>query len=327
MIARFFFFSIFIVIGFLNGGSNALAQNEPQFTQYMFNRLLLNPAYAGSNNGIELAGVARIQYVGLASTISTTQGLSVSSSVAALHGGVGITLVNDMIGLQRSTGMQFSYAYQKRFSRFSLGLAGGVGFINTNIDGSKIITPDGEYTSAINHKDPQLPISNSSGFSPDFSAGIYLGNEKYFVSLAANHLYTTQKIKGASSKFFYTNDRYLQLSGGYNFVLSKNLKLQPLLALKTNFQKVQVDYSALLTIRDNIMTGIAFRGYSAKSIDAFSFLLGGYFKGFKLVYSYDANISFLRSFNSGTHEISLSYFMPYKPTIIKGAYYHNSRFL
>ena len=327
MTTRVFFFSIFVAIGFLNGGNAALAQNEPQFTQYMFNRLLLNPAYAGSNKGLELTGVARIQYVGLANTVSTTQGLSVSSSVAALHGGVGLTLVNDMIGLQRSTGLQLSYAYQKRFSQFSLGVAAGVGFINTNIDGSKIITPDGEYTSAINHKDPQLPIANSNAFSPDFSVGIYLGNEKYFASVAANHLYTTQKINGVSSKFFYTNDRYFQLSGGYNFVLSKNLKLQPTLALKTNFQKVQMDLSTLLTIRDNIMTGIAFRGYSAKTIDAFSFFLGGYFKGFKLVYSYDANISFLKSFNTGTHEISLSYFMPYKPTIIKGAYYHNSRFL
>jgi hypothetical protein len=113
MTTRVFFFSILMAIGFLNGGNTVLAQNEPQFTQYMFNRLLLNPAYAGSNKGLELAGVARIQYVGLANTVSTTQGLSVSSSVAALHGGVGLTLVNDMIGLQRSTGLQFLMPIKK----------------------------------------------------------------------------------------------------------------------------------------------------------------------------------------------------------------------
>jgi type IX secretion system PorP/SprF family membrane protein len=318
----------FIGVGFFLAIPNVvLGQNEPQFTQYMFNRQLLSPAYAGSNKGLELAGVVRIQYVGLANTISTTQGFTASSSVDALHGGIGVNVTNDLIGLQRSTSMQFSYAYQKRFSRFSLGIAAAVGFINVNIDGSRIITPDGDYVSTINHRDPQLPTSNTNSFSPDFSAGIYLGNEKYFALAGVNHLYTSLTIKGQATRFFYNTDRYLQLGGGYNFRLGKNVKLQPSLLLKTNFQKIQVDLSLLLTIHDNIMTGFAFRGYSAKTIDAFSVFIGGQLKGIKIIYSYDTNISFLKSFNSGTHEISLSYFMPYKSSTLKGVYYHNARFL
>lgn len=303
------------------------AQNEPQFTQFMFQRMLANPAVAGSEKGFGISGIARFQYTGLSNRISTTQGLSGYSSIDELHGGVGVTLMNDIIGLQRTTTVNFSYAYQKHFSDFSLGVAAGVGFINSNLDGANIVTPDGDYEGSVNHNDPNLPISNSAAFSPDFSVGVYFASEKFFASVSANHLYTSLKIKGVSNSVAFNYDRTLQVSGGYNFKLGTKIQLQPSILLKTNFQHLQTDVAAIFTFVNTIYAGLAFRGYSAKSIDALPILVGANIKGVKVMYSYDINISYLRKFNGGTHEIGLTYFLPYKSRDVNGYFYHNSRFL
>lgn len=318
-------YSLFFFIGFLPLIS--WAQNEPQFTQFMFQRMLLNPAVAGSEKGFGVSGIARFQYTGLSNRISTTQGLSGYSSVEALRGGVGVVLVNDIIGLQRTTTLNFSYSYQKRFRSFTLGVAASIGFVNSNLDGANIVTPDGDYNSSIDHRDLNLPISNSAAFSPDFGVGVYLANEKFFASASVSHLYTSLKIKGVSNSIIFNYDRTLQLSGGYNFRLGNKVSVQPSALLKTNFRHLQTDLAVLFTFVNTVYTGFTFRGYNAKSIDALPLFIGVNIKGVKVMYSYDINVSYLRVFNGGTHEVGVSYFVPYKTRDVNGFYYHNSRFL
>lgn len=308
-------------------GCLAKAQNEPQFTQFMFQRMLNNPAVAGSENGFGVSGIARFQYVGLSNRISTTQALTGYSSVEDIHGGVGAALVNDVIGLQRTTSLNLAYAYQKRFSKFTMGVAASVGFINSNLDGANIVTPDGDYEGSINHNDPNLPIANSAAFSPDFAVGVYLSNKKFYASVSVNHLYTALNIKGVSKSVIFNFDRTLQLSGGYTLSLGRKVELQPSALLKTNFQHLQIDVAAMFTFVNIVHTGVAVRGYSPKSIDALPLFIGATIKGVKIVYSYDVNLSYLRNFNTGTHEIGVSYFFPYKPKDVKGFFYHNPRFL
>jgi Ca2+-binding RTX toxin-like protein len=122
-------------------------------------------------------------------------------------------------------------------------------------------------------------------------------------------------------------DEDVIIGGGYNFTISKNFSVQPSLLLRTNFQKVQGDISALFTVYKFFFTGIAFRGYSSESVDAMSFFIGGAIKGVKIMYSYDAGISNLRRFNTGSHEITVNYYMPFKINKLEGKYYHNSRYL
>lgn len=319
---------LFLLVSFLFCVSIKLnAQNDPLFTQYMQNRLIINPAYAGSNIGLDVAAVARFQNTGLSNRLSSTQALAVSSSIEQLKGGLGLSLINDMIGLQRTTSFTLSYSFQKRIKEINIGVGAGLGFINMGINGNGIITPDGKYENMFDHNDPNLPQSVINSFSPDLSAGVYVGNEKFYASVAVNHLYTNQKIKGVSQTFVYNHDRNLILSGGYNFKISKNFSIQPSLLIRTNFQKVQGDISALFNIYRNIITGLAFRGYSSESLDAMSFFIGGSIKGIKIMYSYDAGLSNLRRFNSGSHEISVNYYMPFKIKQLEGKYYHNSRYL
>ncbi len=305
----------------------ALSQNDVLFTQYFNNRLMINPAAAGSTKGFEIGAIARFQYGGLSNKISTVQSISASTRIDKIKGGIGLSVTNDMIGLQRVTQATLSYAYQKDFKDFTLGAGIGVGLINFGLNGPAIITPDGEYINGINHRDPILNSAKGQSTSPDFNVGINFSNEKFFASISANHLYTHQKVKGQSSDFIYTHDRNLIVTGGYNFKIGRRTYLQPMALLRTNFESVQLDISTVLTFYDNIMTGIAFRGYEAKTIDAVSFFLGTKIKNINFMYSYDVNISYLSKFNTGSHEISVIYKMPFKTKVLEGKYYHNARFL
>lgn len=97
----------------------------------------------------------------------------------------------------------------------------------------------------------------------------------------------------------------------------------PSALLKTDFKLVQAEAGAMLTIINNILAGFSFRGYTTNTIDALSLVLGFRYKGAQLVYSYDANLSYLTNFNSGTHEISFSYYYGFKKKESKGYLYHN----
>src|SRR3954471_15864903 len=105
----FFISAVFFAAG-------ACAQSEPQFTQYMYNRYLFNPAYAGSLDALEVSVLHRSQYVGLAERGIATQALNFNSPLDKISSGIGITVINDMIGFQRSTYVALNYDYRKRFS-------------------------------------------------------------------------------------------------------------------------------------------------------------------------------------------------------------------
>lgn len=319
-------FLVSIIIGFV--ASNMLsAQSEPQFTQHMFNRYLFNPAYAGSVDALEISALHRSQYVSLASRFIATQGVNINIPVYAISSGIGITVINDIAGYQRATYVAFNYDYRKNFKWGKMGVGIGVGVIQTSIAGDKLRSPDGTYSSGVIHNDNLLPNNLQQGIAPDFSFGLYFNNEKYYAGASINHIIlssATIKAEGGNSKLNFS--RNLFFTGGYDFKVLNKLNIMPSVILKTDLKKAQMDVSATFTIINNIITGISFRGYSKKTFDAMGLFLGLKYKGFQLVYSYDANLSYLTKFNTGSHEISLSYRYPLKKKESKGYYYHNPRY-
>lgn len=304
------------------------AQSEPQHTQYMYNRYLFNPAYAGSNNAIEFSLLHRSQYVGLSSTFIATQAFNFSAPITVASSGIGLNITNDLIGYQRSTGISLNYNYRKKFRWGNIAIGVGGGIIQTSLDGGKLRTPEGDYTGTINHQDGILPVTMQSGIAPDFSFGIYFNNEKYFAGAAINHIiFTGANIKsttGSTTKLIYS--RNLFFTGGYAFNVGSKLQITPTALIKTDLIKAQGDLSLNFTIIDNILTGISFRGYTKRAVDALALVLGCRYKGFQIVYSYDANVSYLTKFNSGSHEVSLSYRYPIRKKEVRGYFYHNPRF-
>ncbi len=303
------------------------AQTEPQFTQYMYNRYLVNPAYAGGEDALEFSLLHRSQYVGLATRAIASQGFNFNLPVYAISSGLGITAVNDLIGYQRATYIAVNYAYRKKFKWGNMGVGIGAGIIQTSLDGNLLRAPDGNYNGGVNHNDDYLPITLQQGIAPDLSLGIYFNNDKYFAGAAINHIaFSTAKIKTPVQNTGLLFSRNLLFTGGYEFKVGNKLRIQPSALVKTDLKQVQAEVSAQFTVINNILTGISFRGYTKKSIDALAVFLGFRYKGFQLVYSYDANLSYLTRFNTGSHEIGFSYRYPLRKKEVKGYFYHNPRF-
>lgn len=303
------------------------AQTEPQFTQYMFNRYLINPAYAGSEDALEIAALHRSQYVGLAEKAIASQGLTVNLPIYAASSGIGIVGINDLIGFQRSTYVALNYNYRKKFKWGKMGIGVGLGIVQTSLDGNKLRAPEGDYNNGVNHGDDFLPNTFQQGIAPDFSFGIYFNNDKYFAGASINHIaFTSASIKTDAGKTKLNYARNLFFTGGYNFKAGSKLDISPSALVKTDLKKVQADVNLSFTVINTVITGISFRGYSKKTIDALALMLGFKYKGVQLVYSYDANLSYLTKFNSGSHEISLSYRYPLKKKVSRGYFYHNPRY-
>lgn len=303
------------------------AQFEPQFSHYVFNPLQFNPAYAGSRDGVDFSLLHRSQYVGLSNRATATQFFGAHLPVAAISSGVGLTVLNDLIGYQRSTSVNVNYAYQKAFrpGTFSIGVS--VGFIQTGLQGNKLITPEGDYNNGVNHHDDYVPATLQNGMAPDFSAGVRWGNNKYHIGISANHLYSFTTLKTPSGNTRLNYARNFAISGGYRFDVSKKFSVTPSALIKTDFKKYQAELTVMMQLYRNILTGVAFRGYEGRTVDAAILYAGFEYKGFRLLYSYDINVSYLTHFNTGSHEISLGYYLPFKKKNDNGLYYHNARFL
>jgi type IX secretion system PorP/SprF family membrane protein len=319
---------ILLILGVcLSCGAGLKAQSEPQFSHYMYNRYLTNAAYSGSSDAAEFFLVHRSQYLGISNRMVASQAFNFNMPIYKISSGVGLTVINDFAGYQRSTYVSANYVYRKKFGFGNLGIGAGVGLIQAEIDGSKLVTPDGNYEGGVNHNDNILPTTKVNGIAPDLAFGIYLNNERFFAGAAINHIAFSNVGMGSLPNFGLEFSRNLLISGGYDFKLGRKLSLMPSAFVKTDFKKVQAELAVNLTIIDNILTGISFRGYDKRSVDALCLFGGFRLKGFQLVYSYDANFSYLRKFNTGSHEISLSYRLNLQKPGPKGFFYHNPRFL
>ena len=306
----------------------ASAQTEPQFTQYMYNKYLFNPAYAGSADGVDLSALYRNQYVGLTTRPVSTEGFNANMPIAAASSGIGITAINDNIGYQRSTYVALNYDYRKNFKWGKMGIGIGAGIIQTSLNGAELQAPEGIYSQgSVNHNDPNLPTTMQNGVAPDLSAGIYFNNERFFASAAINHIaFASAKINTPAGGVDLNFARNLSFMGGYDIALGKKLSFMPSALVETDLKQVQANVSGTFTIIDNILAGIAFRGYNKNTIDALSLIFGFRYKGLQFVYSYDANLSYLTNFNSGSHELSVNYVIGLKKKENRGYFYHNPRF-
>ena len=316
------FYTLLLALIIVSG--MAFGQSEPQYSHYMYNKQLFNPAYAGSGDAVEFNALYRTQYVGLSDRSTSTEYLGFNMPLYAISSGIGLAVTNDMIGYLRTTSVMVNYDYRKKFRKFSLAVGVGAGITQTGLQGNKLVTPEGIYVGgAINHNDSYVPASLANGISPDFSAGVYLNNDKWFAGVALDHIYTVTKLQNTQIGYA----RNLLIMGGYDFSVGRHFSIMPSALIKTDLKEIQAELSLTMKIYDNIMTGIALRGYSPHSLDAAIIYAGFRYKGFRVMYSYDINVSYLNSFNTGSHEISVAYQFGLKKRERTGFYYHNSRFL
>lgn len=294
--------------------SAAFAQQLPQFTQYMFNTISINPAYAGSRETFSAVGLHRSQWVGLDGG-PETQTLSIHAPLKNEKVGVGASFINDKLGYENFSYLygDFSYTIQTGVNtKLAFGIKAG--FTHYSLDETLLNDP-----SVVND-----PFFNdvSNRWSPNVGAGVFWHADKWYVGLSAPRILNTDYNKGGQGNVDYVALERVSyyFTGGYVFDLSENTKLKPSLLLKgTNGAPLSFDISANFLFYDKFWIGGGYR------INEQAAAIGGIAdfqisKQMRVGYAYEYPISDIRPFTSGTHEILLI-FEVFKSTRIKSPRY------
>ncbi|MEQ8903722.1 type IX secretion system membrane protein PorP/SprF [Ekhidna sp.] len=285
------------------------AQQQVMFTQYMFNGLVLNPAYAGSHESISLTALNRIQWVGIDGA-PNTQTFSVHSPVPGKNIGLGAFFVRDNIGVTTQNNFFLSYAYRMQMSRgiLSFGLQGG--FSDTNVSYDDLGIGDSNLSGA------------ESTFKPNFGAGIYYLTDRFYAGASVPYIMRNSSDDEGNSLQSDISTEQIQhyyITSGAVFDLSPLIKLKPSFLIKAvSGAPVEFDLNANVLFDDKLWLGVSYR-----SFDSIDLLLELQLNTqLRLGYAYDITTSDLRKVNSGSHEIMLNYrFVFAKSKIVTPRYF------
>jgi len=298
---------------FLFSGTTVQAQQDPQFTMNMFNRLYANPGYAGSNNGICANALHRQQWVGFDGRPITTM-INVEGTVKALHGGVGLSILSDKLGAQYSGGVNLSYAFR---------LALGPGTLGIGIEGGVLFnTLDGSQLNPIQEGDPNIIAGKSNGVAPDLGFGLYYHTDKLYAGISAKHLTApTLNFEEGVTLSEFTVARHYYALAGYTWDIDPTWALNPAVFLKTDGAATQMDINLRAFWKNMVWAGVSYR-----IDDAVGIMAGVQIKEFRVGYSYDVTTSGINNYSSGSHEIMLGYCYKLKSPV-SNQRYRNVRFL
>ena len=275
-------------------GMQLHSQQDPMYTQYMFNMLSVNPAYTGSKDAISILGLHRTQWVGIEGA-PTTQTLSIHGPVYGKNMGLGLSLVNDAIGKTHQTQVFIDYSYMIHLSgnsKLRFGLQGGFSVFQTNYNNSTI--REGGDNSIFNYTGKLLP---------NIGVGLFYYGERGYLGLSMPKLLTNY-VKGNNDVEVGRVRRHLFFEGGYVFDLNDKIKFKPSFMLRAVYgAPLSLDLSGMFYLYDHLGLGLAMRRE-----DSFSGLINYYFdNGLFLGYAYDFTRTPLRNYSRGTHEFALGY--------------------
>lgn len=277
----------------LFAGVVSYAQQDSQFTQYMYNTINVNPAYAGSRGVMSVFALHRSQWVGLDGA-PTTNAISINTPLNSSKLGLGVSIINDKIGPVHENTISADLSYSVPTSetfKLSFGLKATANLFD--LDVSRLNPVD---------DDPSLHDYNNK-FSPNIGVGLYLHSNKAYVGFSVpnfieSNRYDSNEVAINKEKINY------YLIGGYVFDLNSYIKFKP--AFLTKMVKgapLQVDLSGNFMFNDKFMVGMAYRWSAAISAMVGMQVSDGLYIG----YGYDLDSTKLDNYNSGSHEVFLRF--------------------
>ena len=279
-------FTFFSTVGF--------AQQDAQYTQYMYNTININPAYAGSRGAMSIFGLYRTQWVGLDGAPETSS-FSLNTPINNSNLGLGVSLVNDKIGPTNENTFSADLSYTIPTSetfKLSFGIKGTANLFNLDINK---LNP--EYQGDLQFQD----LNNK--FSPNIGAGVYWHSDKAYIGISVPNFIETNRYSDNDYAIFKDRINYY-LIAGYVFDLDGYIKFKPAVLTKmVQGAPLQVDLSANFMFNENFTIGLAYRWSAALSAMAGFQVSDGLFIG----YSYDRETTRLNNYNSGSHEIYLRF--------------------
>ncbi len=269
------------------------AQQDAQFTQYMYNTINVNPAYAGSRGALSIFALHRTQWVGLDGA-PVTNAVSINTPLNGTNLGLGVSLINDRIGPTHENTISADLSYTLPTSetyKLSFGLKATANLFDLNV--SELDPFDANDES----------LQNFNKFSPNLGAGIYLHSDKAYVGFSIPNFIETNRYNDNDVAIFKEKINYY-LIAGYVFDLNSEIKFKPAFITKiVEGAPFQMDASANFMFNNKFVIGVAYR-WSAALSAMVGFQVSD---SLHIGYAYDNETTNLKNYNSGSHEIFLRY--------------------
>lgn len=274
------------------------AEQDPIYTQYQFNTLSVNPAYAGSRNVMSMMLLSRHQWVGFEGAPST-QTFTAHTPLNRNRIGVGLSIIRDEFQPVSRSGFYADYSYRLNLTdntSLRLGLKAGLQHILINYSklDESIIAADQAY-----------PTENFNSLKPNFGFGIYIDNTKYYLGASVPrilemNLVDSEAPEGTTSKYVR---HYFLMAGGI-FNLSSNLKFKPSFITRLSHSTpLSADFNLSTLYKEKLWTGIMYRLNSAYgAVVQFQIT-----PQLKVGYAYEIATGVLQKYNNGTHEILVNF--------------------
>ncbi len=291
---------VFLLLAMVAMGT-VKAQQDAQYTQYMYNTISVNPAYAGSRGHFSIAALHRSQWVGLDGA-PTTQTLNLHTPLGYRGVGLGVSIVNDKIGPTSETYFDVDFSYTLQLTtdaRLSFGIKGGVHLLDVRFSelNQDILNPSGP--------DPTLQQNIDNRLSPNVGAGVYYHTDKFYAGLSVPRILETSHFEESSLSTAKEQMNFYFITG-YVFDLNTFLEFKPALLTKVvKGAPLQVDVSANFRLNDKFVLGAAYRWDAAVSALAGFHVTNELYIGM----AYDREITELGRavFNDGSFEVILRY--------------------
>lgn len=293
---------IFLVLMFTGLWCNA--QQDAQFTQYMYNTININPAYAGSRDAVSIFGLYRTQWVGLDGAPQTGT-FSINTPIEGTKIGLGLGIINDRIGPAEETNIAVDVSYTVRTSenwKLAFGLKASANLLNVDFNKLSPFNPGA---------DQRLSFNIDNRFSPNIGAGLYWYSGKSYVGISVPNFLETSHFDrsstattGPATSFTAKERMNFYFIAGKVIQLSEDVKFKPALLSKiVSGAPLQVDLSGNFMFNEKFVLGAAYRWSAAVSLMAGFQASDSWYIG----YGYDLETTRLANFNSGSHEIFLRY--------------------
>ena len=297
-------FTSILIISLLNS-KQAEAQSEPMFSQYTFNEIFINPAYAGSDEALSLSSVYRKQWVNIEGA-PTTKTFTAHSHLFKSKVGLGLTAYQDQIGVASQTGFFANYAFRIRMRKgtLSLGLLGGFSGYQERL--SDIKTTD--------NGDTKFAANTPMVFAPNFGFGTYYYTKRFYFGISVPRMITNKLIINQNSQVervdgsLNTQALHYFIATGFIFDVNPIVKIRPSMMIKA-VMNAPVEYDANIS---TLLYNSLWIGGGYRSGDSWNLLTALQVNNqLRVGYSYDYTITKLKDFAGGSHEFSLNYVLKY----------------
>ncbi|UZD21777.1 PorP/SprF family type IX secretion system membrane protein [Algoriphagus halophytocola] len=312
--------SIAFLVLTLTGVEKLSAQQLPQFSQYIFNGLHVNPGYAGYKGEPYIQSTYRSQWINFPGAPET---FTVTADLAANEGtmGFGVSFLSDNLGPAKTTGGLLTYAYRiQTGSKSFLGLGVSAGFSQYSIDGSMLDPND--------YPDSEIPDGRINLTTPNLNTGLFFHNDRFYAGFSMYNMIGKKSLEREDVALAY-HDFHYYLTAGYLFDLGKAVKFKPSFLIKevkgapTNYdlnamflfyERIWVGGSYRSNLKlwnDNLEENLSKRNAVAAIVEIFAT------ERLRIGYAYDHNLNVLSNYRNNSHELSVGYYLIPRKAVMK----------